>query len=253
MRTISLLFFLISIFSSCNANQDFKKLKGVEKYILDINNLDNKSIGYKHFEMDMDIGVNSMFVFKNIIYLPDLYHKNIKAFNIETGKLSASEELFSWFTDIVVFNQKLFVVSEYDGLKILDLNLNIEGESFSLPKGYKYFAKYNEDLFIVNTSIVERYEGKVAYECYNLNSVMKNKVDKINLLSDILPERVGYYDKELRIENILYLQVEELYYEIPYSLEKIKEYDAFNIFVESQQITYYYIDKNHLKIEVFKY
>jgi hypothetical protein len=253
MKISTVLFVILYAIISCNANMDVKKLKATETFTLAINNLDKNAIGYQHFEDDMDIGINSMFVFRNIIYFPDTYHKNIKAFNIETEILIASEELFPWITDIVIYNQKIYVVSEYDGLIILDLSLNIVDKKIQLPKGYKYFVEYNEDVYIVNSSVIERTGNIVAYECYSLSSLISNEYQKISLFSDALPERIGFFDSEIMLAGKLYLEARSFNYEIAHPLSKIKDYDAFNIFVGNNQITYYYIDENYLKIEVFKY
>lgn len=247
------LFITLSLSFSCNESDKIKSLKTTSEFTLNVDNLDINAVGYKHFEEDMDVGVNSMFVFNNTIYLPDVFHKNIKAFNIETKRLKVSEELTAWITDIMIYNQKVLVVSDYNGLSLLDLDLNINEKSIQLPKGYKYFIKYDEEFFIVNYSVVKRSEGRVFYECYKLDSLLTHKIDKVNLASEVLPDRVCFFDNEKQIEEKLYLEVGNSFYEIPHSLKRIKEYDAFNIFVEDKQITYYYIDEKELEIKVFTY
>lgn len=186
------LFITLSLSFSCNESDKIKSLKTTSEFTLNVDNLDINAVGYKHFEEDMDVGVNSMFVFNNTIYLPDVFHKNIKAFNIETKRLKVSEELTAWITDIMIYNQKVLVVSDYNGLSLLDLDLNINEKSIQLPKGYKYFIKYDEEFFIVNYSVVKRSEGRVFYECYKLDSLLTHKIDKVNLASEVLPDRVCF-------------------------------------------------------------
>lgn len=57
------LFITLSLSFSCNESDKIKSLKTTSEFTLNVDNLDINAVGYKHFEEDMDVGVNSMFVF----------------------------------------------------------------------------------------------------------------------------------------------------------------------------------------------
>jgi hypothetical protein len=254
MKNIGILLILIPSFLSCNASEDLKRIKSTKLYSFQIDNDDKTAFGYRHYEDDMDVGVNSMFVFKDIIYFPDRYHKNIKSFNLNTEEITTSIDVSSWITDLFVYDRMVIVVSEYDSIKVLREDLSSIEKSIQIPKGHKYFIEYNGEIFIVNLSVFKRKEEKIEYECYSVSSLMNNGKNEISLLSfNTLPARINFFDSECEINEELCLKVENQYYQLPHRLKKIKEFDAFNIFVEKQRISNYYINDSIFEVEVSNY
>jgi hypothetical protein len=244
---------LILISSGCKAGNEIKELKSTKTYKIKIDNSDTEAIGYKSYEDDMDIGVNSIYKSGSIIYITDPYHKNIKALNINSGDINTSRELFPWITDICVYKDRICVLNEYDGLKILNNKLIIS-QNINMPKGYKYFIRYQDKMYIINATEFNKSEGKTFYQAFELKPIIENgKLEETNLSFKTLPMKYGYFNEEEELNGKIYLKAEDSYYEIPKKLKQIEGFDAYNIFVDKSEVVYYYLTGKELIIEVFNY
>lgn len=252
-RSIISLMVLILMTSGCKASYVIKELKSTKTYKIKIDNSNKESIGYKSYEDDMDIGVNSIYKSGSIIYLTDPYHNNIKTLNINTGDINTSQELFPWITDIFVYKDRVCVLSEYDGLKILNNNL-ITIQNIKMPKGYKYFISFQGKIYIINATVFNKSAEETTYQAFELKPIIENEeIEDIYLPFKSLPMKFGYFNKQIKLNGKTYLEVNEDYYEIPRELKQIENFDAYNVFVDKNQIVYYYFNEKKLILEVFKY
>ncbi len=253
MKVLIYLVFLISMAFGCKANDTFRELKSTQTYKIKIDNSNIESIGYKSYIDDMDIGVNSICKSDSLIYISDPYHNNIKAININTGIINTSQELFPWITDIFVYEDKICVVSEYDGLKVLNNDLTIN-QHINLPKGYKYFISFQNKMYLINATVFKTQESETTYQTFELKTIVKNAVVRETYLPfKSLPAKFGYFNDDKELNGKIYLEIGNTYYEIPNKLKQIEDYEAYNIFVDKDEIVYYYPEKNELIIYIYKY
>lgn len=119
-----------------------------------IDNEDANKIGYIELENDISIGITSLCVVNNFIYLTDEYHKNIKRVDIFTSDIICSNKItdstfFKQFNDIVEFDNNLYITSSENNVFIVTEDLK-KFFSFKLPTkgGYpiKIFSKSDSTL-----------------------------------------------------------------------------------------------------------
>ncbi len=258
MITKDLFIIIITFFlMDCHSSSSSKKilpLKSIQRIVIPIDNHKDSFIGYKHFEDDMDIGPNSFFVKDKYIFLLDPFHKNVKKIDIFNKRISLSNEKIDWLSDILVYKNKVIVSSDLSNVYIYDLQLKLDGK-INVSNGTKYF--YNNTKghhYLVNLSKMSIKDDVKIYDAYYVDSLLYNKLYIIKKSIDTY-KRVGYYNKEVKINQKKYLAVNNHLYELPHSLLEIKAYEAKNIFVEPKRISYFNFDrgKKNLIIEIFNY
>lgn len=251
-------FFLICVvaFSSILNAQDLKTYKSHKSFKFNIDNSKPSSFGYKYFEDDMDVGVMSIFTHNNNIYIPDRFHSNLKVIDIEKKEVLVSEELVNWISDAFIYNDTIYVVSDFFGYRQLDKNLNIvySDDNF-LPKGSKAFIELNDEYYIVNYFELFYEEYKRFYPLYRVSTLQKSNIETIKVGSDNLPLRVGYSNVKKVIDNKEYLVFRDSFYELPFKLKDVEDYKANNIYVDEKtnMLTHFFINENIIEINILYY
>ena len=249
---ISTIVFLIS---SCALSQKLSKVSAVRITNFDILHLaiDNNcidSIGYEKNNDGPDIGIISMILNKNDVYLADKYHGNIKRLNLVSGKMISSDILNShhqpWINDICVFDQHLVVLSDLDTCYILNLDLN-HVEYFTLERGDKFFTKIGDSLYVYNLS---------TQKCLKLSDIYKIRRREIDCdIPDI-------WNKSNLIKDYSYLKVngsrfiiflnQKLQIKTEFPLDLIR-YDARNLDFDKKNLAYFGYKDNQFLIYVYNF
>lgn len=113
-----------------------RRIKTFKKWVFKVNNSDDESIGYKIYTDDESIGVKSICVDSDYVYITDVYHTNIKLINIVTGELKSSKTLANlppdesgiWLWDIAVFNNKVYVTTNGTSIYVFSQELQLVEE-----------------------------------------------------------------------------------------------------------------------------
>lgn len=243
---------ILFIFGNSHINKDETRiLKSKESYILKVDNKDKQSFGYMHYEDDMDVCIGSIFVDNNMIYFSDLYHKDIKAFDIIKGKLISSDYKFVWVKDFLVHKNKVYVLDYDNYIKVLDSNLVLQKEKYKIGEDSQYFIRRKNKNLILKSNY-RQFQDSIIYKAYDFQSIIHKNHKCIKFKDANFPDRVCYYYKEKMIANKRYLNVEGNYYEISYSFENI-DYNAYNIFVENDRIVFAFISKEKVQVDVLHY
>jgi hypothetical protein len=114
--------------SSLNDTSDSLRIIQPKVFSFPVDNDHAERIGFIELENNYSIGITSLCVVDNYIYLTDEYHKNIKRVDIITSEIICSNKLtdstyFKQFNDIVEFNNSLYITSSENNIFVVDKDL----------------------------------------------------------------------------------------------------------------------------------
>ncbi len=205
------------------------------------NNEDFNSFGKKFFKNDLPISPKSIAIYDEWIYIIDTYHNNIKRIDYNKNNLKSSKILSKdniWLNDIIVFNNKLYIISEIDSLYIYDFDLNlIERKWLNKGEG-KFYKLYNDSLII-------------SYPAEKYKFITINSKDEIINVSH------GYRSKkDLSHGKFCIRDVENSIIETAYGkfvLNQEYKYEGANLDFDEKKISFFNTDSNYIYINVCKY
>jgi len=143
-----------------------------------VNNEDSNNIGYEEYKEDESIGPKSLVVCGNYVYITDVYHSNIKEVNITTGEMRSSKRYLSkttsgnfsrsWFRDIAIFNDKIYVTTDKDSIFCFSKKLSLL-QSIPTLKGDKHIFSIEENELLVYLNDHQLPNHSVQIELLSIN------------------------------------------------------------------------------------
>jgi len=205
--------------------------------------------------------VSSIRLIDNAIYLTDASNSNIKKIDLNTGKLSVSKSLKrdrSWLISLGYLNNQLYLITNWNIVYIMDLDLNYKRSILLKNFVGRIFLSFESLDSLVLTNKDDGGNDKEGYDC-PINYII-DKYDHCVRDStrpenfDLLIDRFsGIFAPEVTIKKKLFLNIHDILYEIPVSIENVNSYDCYNVDFSKGRLTYYEMNKNRIKIEVLDY
>lgn len=273
-------FFLIilcitSILYSFGANSEYKKssllsdfdstkirlIKSRQTFTFPVSK-NPSDFGYYVFPGTGEIfSVSSIRLINNAIYLTDASNSNIKKIDLNTGKLSVSKSLKrdrTWLISLGYLNNQLYLITDRNIVYIMDLDLNYKRSILLKNFVGRIFLSFESPDSLVLTNMDDCYNDKEGYLC-PINYIIdkydhcvrdSTRPENFDLLLD---RSSGIIAPEVIIKKKLFLNINDLLYEIPVSIENLNPYDCYNVDFSKGRLTYYEMNKNRIKIEVLDY
>jgi hypothetical protein len=270
-------FFIVLILVQCLATkrtiaQD-DSLSDVKRYVVlckklsyNINNKDFNSIGYQAWEEDESIGVKSLCLYGNYIYITDVYHSSVKRIDINTGEMKTSESVrkdnpqepnTAWFRDIGIFNGNVYVVTDRNTIYSFDLNLKAL-QSFSYPEpglSAKYIFSISKDSLCTWEDKNELKDHSRQFKLFCINKANYGKE-----MNYVIPETkyFSYLDnrylkgrryKIFKKDGKSFFQSK--YGIVQLDIPTIDKYDAYNIDFNESGV--YFFDSKPTKFTLYIY
>jgi len=218
--------------------------------------------GYDVFFQTGEVtSVTSIRLIGNAIYLTDAKNSNVKKIDLNTGRLSVSKPLKrnrTWLSSLGYLNNQLYVLTDFNIVYIMDLDLNYKRSILLSDFAGEVFVNYEKPDSLILTNMLNYYNDKDGDLC--LINIIIDKYDRCVRDStcpenfDLLIDRSsGIFAPEVTIRKKLFLNIHDLLYEIPVSIENVNHYACYNVDFSNGRLTYYEINKNRIKIEVLDY
>lgn len=242
------------------SNEASDSLDSIQPKVLSfpIDNEDANKIGFVEMENDISIGITSICVVNQFIYLTDEYHKNIKRVNILTSDITSSIKLtdsiyFKQFNDIVYFNNNLYITSSENNIFVISKDLK-KSFSFKLPTKGGYPIK-----------ILSKSDSTLDFSIEIIDSLYRiNKINQV-VLSKKLDNKesiwlTNYFDIELgniRYKSLKYIKENNNEY-IILGKKKVKliepfKYcsDAYNIDFNNDYLVIFDISAKEFRLYIY--
>ena len=275
MNTINNFRFIIislgsTIFTSCigqnNGLQDLINVNNFSTIELNINNGVCDSVGYEVWNYDEDVGVKSINIHKDFLYLTDVYHNSIKKVSIKSGniesniclsKLPASESGI-WLRDITVFNNKVYVTGDRDSVYVFSLDLKLE-KVIPVSVGYKNIYKMSPDSLLIYLDSEQLPNLNFKYELLLVTSDHNySLINKIVSLNDYEKERRkttinGEEYKLLTNSDKPFIEIPRGVIELKTEIPNIDEYGAKNIDFSKNYLIYFSSSKEKIIFYIYHF
>jgi len=223
-----------------------------------------EDFGFKHFEDVGDISsVTSIRLIGHSIYLADQYHLNVKKIDLNTGELSVSKSLnrkSTYLTTIGYLNNQLYILTNFNTIYVLDLDLNYLRTIFLKDYLGPVFVGSETPDTLTILNMVNSYNNKAGDYC-----PIKMKIDKYDHctldstefndedFNSITEKSSGIIAPEITINKKMYLQINKFLYEIPESVSDVNDYNCSNVDYSNNQIVFFTINKSKIVINVLNY
>lgn len=116
-----------------------------DSIFLDVDNLNHNKFGLEIIENDESIGLKSIYISNNNIFIVDTYHNNFKMIDIINKEIKVSPRVSKnrmWLRDITVIKDKIYLLSELGMCYEFSNDLKIV-RKFQIPRNVKFFGCYN--------------------------------------------------------------------------------------------------------------
>jgi hypothetical protein len=212
-----------------------------QEYSFAFDSLSVNSFAKKYYSGDLPISPSSITILGNNIYIVDVYHNNVKRFNLESKNLYSSlpiSEKRIWLYDIIAFNDKIYVTSETDSIYIFSPELILLNKLF-LNKGKGLFFKSYDDSLIVSYS------------------ADKHKFVTLNKKGEVVNISYGYRNKS-NLAHGKYCERKNKSYHVNTSLglvqlEKEYEFEGINLDYDNSKLVFFNTDSNNLYLYICYY
>lgn len=225
------------------------------KKIFSIKNEDFSSFGYKIWDEDEDIGVKSICLDGDFIYLTDVFHNNVKKINLNTWEVEVSKEIkisniasdrSCWLRDIVIFNEKIYITSDEGYLFILNKELEIEDQILIGGRNRSYvYSKSIKRLEIYSNESHQNENSSVSFNIVGVdNSEEIFNEERTIGVSEYTKWLNNNYSKGKEYKEVIedgkhFFKSKEINLELQEALPHISEYDAFNIDFNETRLVYF--------------
>lgn len=236
---------LISCIKTDNSKHETIEATQPKIFTFPIDNEDPCKFGFVEMDNGISIGVTSVCIVNNFVYLTDEYHKNVKRIDILNSNLICSDKItdstfFKQFNDVIDFNDNLYITSSEKNIYVVDYNLK-KSFSFELPTrgGYPISIMSRSDSTI-------DFSVPVRDSLYRIN-ISNEVVLKRILTSDESSRLTNYFNVELgniRSKKLEYIKSDSAEY-IKIDQKTIKLITPFVYTSDAFNIDY---DKNHMAI-----
>lgn len=249
-------------------NKGFKPIKSAQVFRYRINNADSKQFGFLSVQEDQSIGVRSVVLYGDFVFVSDPLHGNIKKIDLKDGKItSVSQQLDvnNSLRALTVFNNILYVLTDDANIFLLDFTLNKTEELF-VPK-----YKWVKDVFkqTENELILFRPIEDVTQQADKSMKVKLVKIDRANTIKkDSLVWSYDEYNKSayaatnIRGQQYNYLSEGGKHFVVnEYGKFELKEklpsthkyYDSKNIDFSVDKLVYYNVTPDEVILTVYEY
>lgn len=123
-----------------------------DRFAFQYDSSDEKAFGARFFAHDLPIGESAVTVVNDKCFIVDSFHGNVKVLNIINHQISNGKTISfrGRLSDIIAFNDLLYVASELDTIFILDKQAMPIGKLTMHDKGEGRFYKLYEDSLIIH-------------------------------------------------------------------------------------------------------
>jgi hypothetical protein len=249
--------------------ENIKPLKSVKSYRFNIDNNNLNSFGFLLIEEDQSIGVRSIVLHGDYLYISDPFHGNIKKMRISDGELSSSLKLDSNYKirEITVFNNFLYVFTDDTKCYSLDLDLNIKAE-LTIPK-YRWvkdiFKQTQKELMIYRPieDVIQLADKSTRLKIVKIGQDNSISKDSLTLTYEQF-ESSAYSPKANHIRGIKYDYVangNKTTLTNQYGVFELKEklsntakfYDSKNIDFTESKIAHFSVTNNEVIIAIYEF
>lgn len=247
---------------------DVKRIKSSQIFRYKVNNADYKQFGFLPVEEDQSIGVRSIIVSGNFIFVTDPFHGNIKKIDMKNGRVAAvSTQLDTGnnLRTITVFNNAIYVLTDNEKIFLLDFTLNKINE-LVIPK-----YRWVKDIFnqTENELVLFRPIEDVVQQADISMKIKMVKIDVTNAVKrDSLQLSYDEYNKSyyavgnIRGKQYKYLNEEGKHFIVnEYGKFELKEklpdtykyYESKNIDFMVNSIVYFSVSRDEVVLTVNEY
>lgn len=223
--------------------------------------IDNENVSkFGFIEMDngISIGVTSVCIVNNYVYLTDEFHKNIKRLDVSTSTLICSYEItdstfFKQFNDVIDFNGNLYITSSERNVYVINYDLD-RSSFFTIPTigGYPIGIMSKTDSTIdfcvmVRDSLYRvNHNNEVVLKRQLENSEILKLTNYFNVeLGNIRSKRLNYYKNE----NGEYMEINGRSVKLvnPFTYAS----DAFNVDFDNNYLVIFNCNSKELKLYIY--
>ncbi len=254
----------LNTYSTVVKNETIKEGNFYKKWSFKIDNENAESIGYKIYTDDESIGIKSICIEGEYIYVTDVYHTSIKQININTGEMKSSKSLSSlpadesgiWLRDIAVFNDKIYVTADRNMIYVFSKDLNLL-QSIPTSKGRKNIESVGQnaiEIFLKDEQLPDKSIEKTLLSIDEKGNV--STIKKQIPIQEHTKKQLQLQGKEYKT----YTKSDKNYFECEYGtielknpIPEIKEYGAGNLNFNSTTLVYYNSTPTEFTLYVYKY
>lgn len=249
----SALFALLILFSCTKGQESASTKYAVGSKILkfSIDNLNREAFGYLQYEDGLHgpaDGITSMFVYdERFVLFTDNLHKNVKRVDLKTGSIRASVDSLQKPIDIVLYADKVFVLSGYSHCFALNKSLDLIGDE-PLPVGYKYFFVADTTLGILN-----QFEHAKQFNAYLLDK-QTGLFTRRSRVNESEKPRLDMWFTQKEVGSKVIVTNAFGKYAIDKMIPSLVEvHDAYNVFFTRNCIFFYSYDEEYKNLLVTWY
>jgi hypothetical protein len=247
---------------------DNKSIKSTQVFRFKVNNTDVQQMGFLALQEDQSIGIRSVVINNDFVFLADPLHGNIKKINLKSGKIIAvSPKLDNEnnLRTLAVFNNAIYVITDKENIKMMDFNFN-KIDDLSVPN-YKwvkdvFFQTENElVLFRPIEDVVQQADKSMKIKTLKIDVTKSIRIDSVILSYDeytkspyakdnIRGKRYDYLNEDGRHYLLNEFGKFELKEELPTTY---RYYDSKNLDFTSNKIVYYSVTPDEVILTVNNY
>jgi hypothetical protein len=236
------------------------------EYVFVIDTANPIQFGYYDFEDDEDMGIKSISIGNDYIYLTDVFYSNIKKVSINNGKIeTVSPKLGNkkpypaWLMDIAFFHDYVYVTSKLDSIYVLSSSL-IPKKSISCDKGVKTIDHISNDSLLIYLSDKQLPNKSVEYSFLlikkngDYSTINKNISIEEESKSSLENQTMGkHYELYKDLTGTEYIKTEYGKLKLNTPIPQLTEYSARNLDFNEHYLVYFDCNPKKLTLYIYEY